>query len=127
MADFPRDPGTVRATRIEVVDDEGNLRATLGPLPTPDQDRPMFGLALLGDDGRPRVWLSVDSNGPTLAFDLAGNVVLEAGVWDPTLDNWSVGSYIQLSDLDGTPSTRLCAVEDAGGKSLRMEEPQAAD
>jgi hypothetical protein len=104
MSDTPTtDPGVVRATRFEVVDDGGQLRAVLGPLDSPDPETPVFGLTLLDADGRPRIWLTLDGAGPALVFDLAGNNIITLGVNDPTADALHVGGYLHMTDFDGTP------------------------
>lgn len=104
MSDIPTTtPGVVRATRVEVVDPGGRIRAVLGPLDTPNPASPVFGLALLDDGGRPRVWLSLDPNGPAAVFDLAGNNIITLGVNDPTPDALHVGGYLHVTDVDGTP------------------------
>lgn len=96
-------PGVVRATRVELVDQDGAVRAVLGQLDSPDPGAPVFGLALLDEAGRQRVWLSLDGSGPALVFDLAGNNVITLGVNDPTADALHVGGYLHVADLDGTP------------------------
>jgi hypothetical protein len=96
-------PGTVRTTRLEVVDLDCRVRAVLGPLDTPDPDRPVFGLALLDDRGQQRVWLTMDGTGPSLVFDVFGNNAIALGVNDRTNDALHVGAYLHVTDLDGTP------------------------
>jgi len=104
MTDSPADAPAVRTRRLEVVDDEGRVRAVLGPLDSPDPTAAPFGLALLDPIGRPRVWLSLDVTGPSQVFDLAGNNVVSLGVNDPTADALHVGGYLHMTDLDGTPA-----------------------
>jgi hypothetical protein len=115
-------PGVVRASRVEVVDEGGEVRAVLGPLETPDPTTPVFGLALLDPHGRARVWLSVDANGPTQVFDLAGNNIVSLGVNDPTADALHVGGYLHMTDLDGTPVLGW-QVEEDGGVLARLGGP----
>jgi hypothetical protein len=103
MSDTPMtEPGVVRATRVEVVDDGGRLRAVLGPLDSPNPESPVFGLTLLDPDGRARIWLTLDAAGPALVFDLAGNNIITLGVNDPTADALHVGGYFHMTDFDGT-------------------------
>jgi hypothetical protein len=97
------EPGVVRATRVELVDGHGQVRAVLGSLDTPDPASPVFGLALVDGAGRPRVWVALDATGPALVFDLAGNNIISLGVNDPTADALHVGGYLHVTDLDGTP------------------------
>jgi hypothetical protein len=104
MSDIPTTaPGVIRTTRVELVDQDGAVRAVLGQLDSPDPRAPVFGLALLDEAGRQRVWLSLDGSGPALVFDLAGNNVITLGVNDPTADALHVGGYLHVADLDGTP------------------------
>lgn len=103
MSDAPTTaPGVVRTTRVELVDQDGAVRAELGQLDSPDPDAPVFGLALLDEAGRQRFWVSLDGSGPALVFDLAGNNVITLGVNDPTADALHVGGYLHVADLDGT-------------------------
>lgn len=108
-------PGVVRATRVEVVDPGGRVRAVLGSLDTPNPAMPVFGLALVDEGGRPRVWLSLDDNGPAAVFDLAGNNIITLGVNDPTPDALHVGGYLHVTDLDGTPVLGWQVDEDGSG------------
>jgi hypothetical protein len=104
MNDVPTTtPEVVRATRVEIVDHDGRVRAVLGPLESPDPTTDVFGLALVDEVGRQRVWVSLDGAGPALVFDLAGNNAITFGVNDPTADALHVGAYLHVSDLDGTP------------------------
>lgn len=95
---------TVRARRVEVVDDEGRLRAVLGEVARPAQQAPSFGLVLYDEHGRARLWAAVEDTGPVLVLDQDGNVGVEVGVHDPNDDTDHVGAYIVLNDADGTPA-----------------------
>ena len=67
--------GVVRATRVEVVDGEGRVRAVLGTLHADDDDE-VVGLVLRDRSGRDRAWLVVMSDGAAeVAVEHAGNVV----------------------------------------------------
>ncbi|HEV7887620.1 MAG TPA: hypothetical protein VGO92_08680 [Acidimicrobiales bacterium] len=114
--------GVVRATRVEVVDEAGHVRAVLGPLDTPDPASPVFGLTLLDEAGRPRVWLTLDGTGPSMVFDLAGNNIISLGVNDPTADALHVGGYLHVTDLDGTPVLGW-QVEEDGSALARLGGP----
>lgn len=123
MSDNPTTaPGVARATRVELVDADGAVRAVLGALDTPDPRSPVYGLALLDEAGRPRVWLSLDRTGPNLVFDLAGNNLLSLGVNDPAADALHVGAYVHVADIDGT-AVFGCAVEDDGSVLARLGGP----
>ncbi len=120
MSDNPTaTPGVVRASRVELVDGRGTVRAVLGPLDTPDPRTPVYGLALLDEAGRQRVWLSLDETGPNLVFDLAGNNVLSFGVNDPAVDALHVGAYVHVADLDGS-AVLGCVVEQDGSVLARF-------
>lgn len=120
MSDSPSaSPGVVRATRVELVDRQGTVRAVLGPLDTPDPGSPIYGLALLDETGRQRVWLSLDGTGPNLVFDLAGNNLLSLGVNDPAVDALHVGAYVHVADLDGTAVVG-CVVDEDGSVLARF-------
>lgn len=98
-----RAPAVVRAERFELVDGTGNVLAVLGPLDTPDPTTPVHGLALFNADGRPRIWLGLDNNGPALVIDLLGNNAISLGANVPVPDALHVGAYLRVTDLDGTP------------------------
>jgi len=120
MSDNPTaSPGVVRATRVELVDGHGTVRAVLGPLDSPDPRSPVYGLALLDEAGRHRVWLSLDGTGPNLVFDLAGNNLLSLGVNDPAVDALHVGAYVHVADLDGS-AVFGCVVEEDGSVLARF-------
>ena len=123
MTDAPAShPGVVRATRFELVDTLGHVRAILGDLGSPDPETTVLGLALLDGDGRQRVWLALDATGPNLVFDLAGNAVLTVGVNDPAPDALHVGAYLHVADIDGT-AVLGWRVEDDGSVTLRLGGP----
>lgn len=97
------DESVIRTRRIEIVDGEGRTRAIVGDLSGAAQPEQVFGVALVGPDGRHRAWLSLDDNGAVLAFDRTGNAVLELGV-DDGGEATRTGAYVQLSDFEGRPS-----------------------
>ena len=115
------DEPIIRTRRIEIVDSEGRTRAVVGDLSGAAQREQVFGVALVGPDGRHRAWLSLDDNGATLAFDRTGNAVLELGV-DDGGEATHTGAYIHLSDLDGRPSVGW-RVDDDGGVVMRVTGP----
>ena len=102
----------VRARRIEVVDGRGRTRAVVGDLGGPEQPEQVFGIALVGPDGRHRAWLALDDHGAVLAFDRTGNTVLEVGV-DDGGEAVHPGAYVQLSDAEGRPALGW-RVDDSG-------------
>jgi len=115
--------GIVRARRLEVVDADGVVRAVVGDLATPPRGG-VFGIALLGSQGQPRVWMEVDGQGPALVFDQGGNDVVELGVDDPGADALHVGAYLHLSRPDGRPALGW-RVEEDGSVTMRTGAPDA--
>jgi hypothetical protein len=123
MNDAPAtQPGVVRATRVEVVDGDGRVRAVLGDLGSPDPTSSVLGFALLDDDGNQRVWLALDATGPNLVFDLGGNAVLTLGVNDPAPDALHVGAYLHVADIDGA-AVLGWRIEDDGSVTMRLGGP----
>jgi hypothetical protein len=112
----------VRTRRLEVVDEEGRVRMVCGSLDTPDPRGGLFGFALLDGDGRTRMWAAIDEAGPALVFDMAGNNVITMGVNDPTSETLTVGPYLHLADVDGTPVYGW-RVEEDGSVQLRLGGP----
>ncbi|HEX2039719.1 MAG TPA: hypothetical protein VHF47_08310 [Acidimicrobiales bacterium] len=112
------DEPIIRTRRIEVVDGDGRTRAIVGDLSGAAQPEQVFGVALVDTDGRHRAWLALDDNGASLAFDRAGNAVLELGV-DDGAEAVRTGAYVQLSDVDGRPALGW-RVDDEGGVVLRV-------
>ena len=101
MGDAVPPSDVVRTTRIELVDEAGRVRAVLGRLDTSEPGTPAFGLALLDEAGCQRAWLTLERDGPVLAFDLAGNCVLTLGVDDPIDEDFRVGAYLHMADRSG--------------------------
>jgi hypothetical protein len=110
----------VRSRRVELVDDAGRVRAILGNLGG-EEERALFGLALVDDNGRQRVWLSLDENGPALAFDQSGNTAIHLGVNDAAPDATHVGAVLHLCDARGNPALSW-RVEDDGSVTMRASE-----
>jgi hypothetical protein len=111
----------VRARRFEVVDANGVVRVVLGDLA--HSRGGVFGIALLGSQGQPRVWIEVDGRGPALVFDQGGNDVVELGVDDPVADALHVGAYLHLSGPDGRPAVSW-RVEEDGSVTMRTAGPE---
>jgi hypothetical protein len=118
-------PATVvRATRFEVVDGQGRTRAVLGRLADEEPEGPPapFGLALLDEQGRARVWCGLVAEGPVLLLDQDGNAVVQLGVDDATPDALHVGAYLHLADRRGTPRVGW-RVEEDGSVVAVGDEP----
>ena len=95
------EPRLVQASRLEIIDKKGRIRAALGDTSDGAVHFDSFGLALYGLDGRRRAVLSIDKTGPTLVFDRNGNNALSMGVDDPTNDSEPAGPYVTIVDADG--------------------------
>jgi hypothetical protein len=115
-------PEVVRARRVEIVDDEGNVRVVLGQLDGPEVGQPTLGLSVLDADGQPRISALLTSEGPTLLLEMDGNGVLQLGVDDPTPEAMRTGSFIQLSAPDGRPALGW-QVEEDGSVTMRTGPP----
>jgi hypothetical protein len=102
-----REPGrtaehVIRAGRIELVDEYDRVRAVVGQLPGLDgRGNLIYGVSVLDHRGKHRVWLEVDSLGPTLAFDQDGQVVVYLGVHDEGSEANNPGPYFSLCDREG--------------------------
>lgn len=102
----------VRASRFEVVDGEGRVRAVFGLLDTVPGRPPDVGLTLLDADGRRRLWVAIEPTGPVVVVDQGGNAALELGVHDPGEDGSHVGAYIVVADRDGRPAAGWRVADD---------------
>lgn len=102
-ADSAAGTQALAAERVEVVDADGRVRLVLGDIGHPDRPGEVYGIALLGPDGRQRAWLALDPTGPVLGLDRHGNAVLELGVDDGTGEVLTTGAYLHLADGDGRP------------------------
>lgn len=94
-------PAVMAAGRVEVVDEEGRVRAVMGDL---SGSAPGWypGVALLDEYGIHRVWLLLSETGPTLSFGEEGNVVLELGVADRgDPQTQTPGPYVLLCERHG--------------------------
>lgn len=104
--------GVVRASRFEVVDDEGRVRAVLGRLDTIPGRPPDIGLTLLDAEGRRRLWVAIEPTGPVVVLDQGGNAAVELGVHDAVEDGSHVGAYIVVADRDGRPAAGWRVADD---------------
>ena len=102
----PATPRLVRATRLEIIDDAGRVRASLGDAANGAAGFDSFGLVLYAPDGKRRAAVSIDTTGPTLVFDQHGNNAVALGVDDP-IDGETGGPYLSVVDGDGAPVFRL--------------------
>lgn len=94
----------MRASRFEVVDGEGRVRAVLGLLDTVPGGDPDVGLVLLDQQGRRRLWVAIEPTGPVVVVDQDGNIAFELGVHDPDDEGGHVGAYLVVADRDGRPA-----------------------
>jgi hypothetical protein len=104
----------VRASRFELVDRAGNVRAVLGQVGSGAGTGDTYGLSLLDPDGAERVTLTLDAHGPTIVFVQAGNVALQLGVDDAVLPGDNAGAFVTIAAEDGRPLLRLRAVPPHG-------------
>lgn len=84
---------TVRAHRFELVDDDDQLRAVLGPVGE-HEGKTLYGLALYDEVGGERVLLGVMPWGPLLSFAGEADVALELGVADDDGEHVDPGPYL---------------------------------
>lgn len=101
---------SIRAHRFELIDGRGRVRAVLGDVGGPDSYVP--GLALLDGLGHQRACLALFPHGPSLAFVVGGNDVLNIGVMDgeaasDDLSEHDPTAYIVLSDGLGSPRASI--------------------
>ena len=120
----------VQASRFELVDRAGNVRAILGRVGSGPGTGEVYGLSLLDPTGTERVALTLDAHGPTIVFLQAGNVALQLGVDDPVLPGDHAGAFVTIAAPDGRPLLRLRAGPDGtlvveGG--VRATEERADD
>jgi hypothetical protein len=114
----------VRASRFELVDDDGKVRAVVGKMSGLDgRGFPMYGLSLRDHRDRERVWLAVDGNGPILGFDQAGNGVLQIGVNDDDSDVSLTGPYLSFCDPAGNEVVRWGVAPDGTLEIDQREQP----
>ena len=95
------DDDILRLKGVEIVDDRGRVRITLGPLGGSSREEPVFGIAIHDEEGSERMWLTLDAEGPTLVFASGGTGVIYIGVDDPVGDTRHPGAYINIGDATG--------------------------
>lgn len=72
----------VRTRRLEVVDDEGNVRVLAGLIHR-DEMTTIYGLVVRDANGRDRAWVyEYDDGGAEVVLDFGGNTVASLGVSD---------------------------------------------
>jgi hypothetical protein len=113
------DAGVLRARRLEIVDDEGLVRASIAADRDPYEGRVTVGLELLDEDGRARAWLVDVCGAAQLALALGGNqvAVLESVSQD---DDTSIVA-LSLCDAFGRPVVRW-AVQSDGSYSTSVDD-----
>jgi hypothetical protein len=72
----------VQAQSFEVVDEDGNPIAGLGPIPGSEVGERGVGLVLYGPDGSERLTVGVDTTGPAIHLSQDGNVRCSIAVID---------------------------------------------
>lgn len=102
----------VQASRFELVDPAGNVRAVIGQLGAGAGSGEMYGLSLRDEAGTERLALTLDAHGPTLVFLQVGNVALQLGVDDPVLPGDHAGAFVTIATREGRPLLKLRAARD---------------
>lgn len=101
--------GEVRTRRLVIVDEKGDIRATLG-----DPGKPNFGLRLFDYEGKVRTELSVNRMGPQLClYDDGGRLRLRINTITSQV------STISLYDREGIVRAVLSA-DDLGKANLKL-------
>lgn len=101
---------TVRAARVEIVDEAGRVRVVLGQLPGG-----AVGLTILDGDGTTCIYAALDPSGPAIALGNGGTVRAEVGVHQGDGEVWVDGPYAFLADPDGVPIEGLWARDTTDG------------
>ncbi|MHB8467988.1 MAG: hypothetical protein ACYDH6_19870 [Acidimicrobiales bacterium] len=120
------DPGmpppsqTIRAERIEIVDQAGHVRLIVGDLGLPSTPGAPYGVAVLDDRGRQRLWIGLHDTGPALVVEREGNMAVQLGVDDDTPDAMHVGAYLHLANEHGDPAATW-RVESDGSVTVHIE------
>lgn len=112
------DAGVLRARRLEIVDDQGRIRASIAADRDPYEGDVTVGLELLDEDGRARAWLVDVCGAAQLALALGGDqvAVLESISHD---DGTSTVALV-LCDASGRPVARW-AVQSDGTYSASVD------
>lgn len=117
------DAGVLRARRLEIVDDQGRVRAAIAADRDPYEGDVTVGLELLDEDGGARAWLVDVCGVAQLALALGGDqvAVLESVSHD---DGTSTVALV-LCNASGRPVVRW-AVQSDGSYSTSVDgEPTA--
>lgn len=111
------DAGVLRARRLEIVDDQGRVRAAIAADRDPYEGDVTVGLELLDEDGSARAWLVDVCGSAQLALALGGDqvAVLESTAHD---DGASTVALV-LCDALGRPVVRW-AVQSDGSYSTSV-------
>jgi hypothetical protein len=112
------DAGVLRARRLEIVDDQGRIRASIAADRDPYEGDVTVGLELLDEDGSARAWLVDVCGAAQLALALGGDqvAVLESIAHD---DGTSTVALV-LCDSSGRPVVRW-AVQSDGTYSTSID------
>lgn len=112
------DAGVLRARRLEIVDDQGRIRASIAADRDPYEGDVTVGLELLDEDGTARAWLVDVCGVAQLALALGGDqvAVLESVSHD---DGTSTVALV-LCDASGRPVVRW-AVQSDGTYSASVD------
>jgi hypothetical protein len=114
---------TLRVHRVEVVDLDGSVRATLGPFDADDPARSPTGLALYDPAGRRRAALGLGAGAAWLTLELDGNGLVEIGVYDRDSDAAGTRVYVVVATPDGRPVAGWQADDDGVVRVLATQRP----
>lgn len=94
---------SVRARRFEVVDDDGQVRAVFGLLPSLPPVSSVAGVEVRDASGRLTATVAVGDAESWVLLALGGNALVHVGVNDYRSDAVDARAFLFVCDDDGTP------------------------
>ena len=116
------DAGVLRTRRLEIVDDEGRVRASIAADRDPYEGDVTVGLELLDENGSARAWLVDVCGAAQLALALGGDQV--AVLESISHDDGTSAVALVLCDASGRPVLRW-AVRSDGSYSTSVDADPA--
>lgn len=110
--------GVLRARRLEIVDDQGRVRAAIAADRDPNEGDATVGLELLDEDGSARAWLADMGGAAQLGLALDGNQV--AVLQSISHHDGTSTVALVLCDATGRPVVRW-AVQSDGTYSASVD------